>query len=172
MTSKFYSTFLLAGLGLSMAGCASGGSTSQSAPAQTSITPLASSQNNHSDNEQAVLSILDQISKASVAKDIATLDQILPDNYVLIHMTGYKQSKADWLAEVASGSMEYFAGDGNSTSKQTVTIDGDTATVSSKGTVEAKIGTGGRRRSWTISSTASFKKINGNWVIQETDATR
>lgn len=172
MTRKFYSTFLLAGLGLSLAGCASANSTSQSDPVQTSIPPLTTSPNNHSDDEQAVLSILDQISKASVAKDVTTLDQILPDNYVLIHMTSYKQSKADWLAEVASGSMEYFAGDGNSTSNQTVTIDGDTATVSSKGTVEAKIGTGGRRRTWNISSTATFKKINGNWVIQETDATK
>lgn len=44
---------------------------------------------------------------AMVEADVTTLDQILADGFTLQHMTGYVQSKAEWLEEIASGSMRY-----------------------------------------------------------------
>jgi Domain of unknown function (DUF4440) len=39
--------------------------------------------------------------------DVLGLDRLLADECSLTHLTGRVQPKADWLAEVDSGSMEY-----------------------------------------------------------------
>lgn len=45
--------------------------------------------------------------EAMVAADIAGLDEILASGYTLPHMTGYVQSRADWLEEISTGVMQY-----------------------------------------------------------------
>lgn len=44
-----------------------------------------------------------------IAKDIATLDTILADGSVLIHMTGTRQPKNQYLHEIANGTLNYYS---------------------------------------------------------------
>jgi hypothetical protein len=45
--------------------------------------------------------------RAMVAGDADALGALLADGFTLVHMTGYEQPKAEWLADVRSGAMSY-----------------------------------------------------------------
>jgi len=47
--------------------------------------------------------------QAMVDGDADALGALLADGFTLTHMTGYRQSKAEWLADVRSGEMTYHA---------------------------------------------------------------
>jgi hypothetical protein len=49
--------------------------------------------------------------RAMVAGDADALGALLADGFTLTHMTGYRQPKAEWLADVRSGEMTYHAMD-------------------------------------------------------------
>jgi hypothetical protein len=43
----------------------------------------------------------------SIAGDTAGLAALMTPDFYLVHMTGMKQSKAEWLAAITDGSMQY-----------------------------------------------------------------
>jgi hypothetical protein len=47
--------------------------------------------------------------EAMVAGDADLLGEQLADGFTLTHMTGYVQSRGEWLAQVASGEMTYHS---------------------------------------------------------------
>jgi hypothetical protein len=47
--------------------------------------------------------------QAMVDGDADALGALLADGFTLTHMTGYRQPKAEWLADVRSGEMTYHA---------------------------------------------------------------
>jgi hypothetical protein len=47
--------------------------------------------------------------QAMVAGDAEALGALLADGFTLTHMTGYRQPKSEWLADVRSGQMTYHA---------------------------------------------------------------
>jgi hypothetical protein len=47
--------------------------------------------------------------EAMVAGDADALGELLADGFVLTHMTGYRQPKEEWLADVRSGAMTYHS---------------------------------------------------------------
>ena len=47
--------------------------------------------------------------RAMVAGDVDALGALLADGCTLTHMTGYRQPKEEWLADVGSGRMTYHA---------------------------------------------------------------
>ncbi|GAP56060.1 conserved hypothetical protein [Arthrobacter sp. Hiyo6] len=55
----------------------------------------------------AVKTLYDTLCEAMVDGDLAGLDSILADGFTLTHMTGYLQSKAEWLEAIESGEMQY-----------------------------------------------------------------
>jgi Domain of unknown function (DUF4440) len=61
--------------------------------------------------------------EALVAGDLAALDSILADGFTLTHMTGYVQSKSEWLDAIETSQMQYH---------RMETVE---ATVSTEGTV-------------------------------------
>jgi hypothetical protein len=53
------------------------------------------------EDKQKILTVYQQIDDAMVNKDTEILDNILDDNYVLVHMTGYHQPKQNFLNDNA-----------------------------------------------------------------------
>jgi hypothetical protein len=49
--------------------------------------------------------------RAMVAGDADALGALLADGFTLTHLTGYRQPKAEWLADVRSGAMAYHSMD-------------------------------------------------------------
>ena len=47
--------------------------------------------------------------RAMVAGDAEALGELLAGDFTLVHMTGYRQPRAEWLADVRSGAMTYHS---------------------------------------------------------------
>ena len=45
--------------------------------------------------------------EAMVAGDADALGALLAEDFTLVHMTGYRQPRGEWLADVRSGAMSY-----------------------------------------------------------------
>ena len=56
---------------------------------------------------EAIEVIHEAMCEAMVAGNVADLGSILADGFTLKHMTGYVQSKAEWLEAIDSGEMPY-----------------------------------------------------------------
>lgn len=91
------------------------------------------------DDETAVAALDAQYQEAVKKNDVATMDHILADDFVLVNGRGQAQSKSDLLKESASGSIIY---EHQEDSDRTVRVWGDTAVVTAllwaKGTNKGK----------------------------------
>lgn len=53
--------------------------------------------------------LYERLNTAMLQADIKTLDLLLEDNFTLTHITGYIQTKKEWLDAIASKEMSYSA---------------------------------------------------------------
>ena len=58
-------------------------------------------------DKQMIEALYRQMYRAMIAKDVAALDTILDDSAVLVHMTGTRQAKRDYLREIKNGTLNY-----------------------------------------------------------------
>ena len=104
------------------------------------VAAIPSARSNALPNDESVVAALDTEYQAAVQKnDVATMDRILADDFVLVTGRGTTYTKADLLREARSKSVTY---ERQEDSNQTVRIWGDTAVVTallwSKGTADGK----------------------------------
>ena len=60
-------------------------------------------------DKEEIEALYREMYEAMVAKDTATLDRVHADNFVLIHMTGMRQSKAEYIRAIADGTLNYYS---------------------------------------------------------------
>jgi ketosteroid isomerase-like protein len=111
-----------------------------------------------SEDKQKILAIYQQIDAAMVNKDTQGLENILDDNYVLVHMTGYHQPKREWLEQIDNEHMKYYK---TMPQKTTITIEGNTATLICDTKIDARIY--GFRTTWSMKMEMHFDKRGENW---------
>ena len=98
---------------------------------------------------------------ASINKDLDKLNEILSDDYILVHMTGMKQSKEDYIESVKSGELAYYESNHESIE---VNINGEEATIIGKTkTLASPFGSSKSR--WNLRQDLKAKKINGKWML-------
>ena len=98
---------------------------------------------------------------ASINKDLDKLDEILSDDYILVHMTGMKQSKEDYIESVKSGELAYYESNHESIE---VNINGEEATIIGK-TKTLASPFGSSKSWWNLRQDLKAKKINGKWML-------
>jgi hypothetical protein len=94
------------------------------------------------------------------------LDNLLDSGYTLTHMTGYRQSRKEWLQQIHSGEMQYHSAQPRGTS---VEVTGDTAVLIGRDVVDATIW--GSRGTWNLLLTTTYERRDGAWIALRTDAT-
>jgi hypothetical protein len=99
-------------------------------------------------------------------RDTGLLDGLLDSEYTLTHMTGYRQSRQEWLQQVDSGEMRYHSARPVSTS---VEITGDTAVLVGNDVVDATIW--GGQGTWNLQLTTTYQHRDGAWLALRTVAT-
>ena len=91
------------------------------------------------DEANALIAVDKHMQRAFVDRDVAVLDQIFTDDYVLVVSSGEERSKAQILKEVASGDTHWEV---NETSEWKVRVHGNlaivVATLHQKGTSHGK----------------------------------
>lgn len=119
------------------------------------------------EDQQNILAVYQRIDAAMVNKDTETLDHLLDDDYVLVHMTGYRQSKEEWLDQIENEEMKYFK---TMPQKTTITIDGNTAVLICDTRIDARIY--GFRNIWSMKMEMHFEKHGDDWYPVNAIATR
>ena len=112
-------------------------------------------------DEQAIRKVYEDMYRAMIAKDTVALGGLLSDDSVLVHMTGHRQPRKEYLAEIAAGVLNYYNVD---TDSLEITIDGDTARMIGRSRVNAAV-YGGGRHTWRLQMDSQLRKIDGQWKI-------
>ena len=104
--------------------------------------------------------------RGMIQKDRKTLSEVLDDGFVLIHMTGMRQSKEAFIRAVENGTLNYFSAD-----HQDIKIDihGDTALLIGQSVVNAAV-FGGGRHTWRLQQTIKLIRKDNSWRMLESTA--
>lgn len=101
--------------------------------------------------------------RAMVAGDAESLGALLTDRFTLTHMTGYRQPKAEWLADVASGAMTYHSMDDCA-----VGVDLSAGALTARTRTDATIW--GGRGTWPLQLRIEFTADGTGWLAARTVA--
>ena len=112
------------------------------------------------DKEQ-ITALYEAMYKAMIAKDTVALGNILSEDSVLVHMTGHRQSRKEYLSEIASGTLNYYS---VNTDSLEITVNGDTARMMGRSRVNAAV-YGGGRHTWRLRMDSELRKVEGVWKI-------
>ena len=133
-------------------------------------TLVAVAQGRKTDNDmtdkQQIARLYEDMLRYMIAKDTVSLGSLLSDDSVLVHMTGHRQPKAEYLREIASGVLNYFSAQTDSVE---VTVDGDKARLIGRSRVSAAV-YGGGRHTWPLQMDSQLERIAGEWKITWTKA--
>ena len=129
---------------------------------------IACDQNNtkNMDDKEQIVNLYRQMYQAMIAKDIAALDTILADGSVLVHMTGTRQPKKQYLHEIENGTLNYYSVEDD---EITITVDGMTAEMTGRSRVNAAV-YGGGRHTWRLQMKSKLTKTDGRWQFVESKA--
>lgn len=106
------------------------------------------------------------LNQAAIAQNIPAMEHRLAPEFILTHITGYPQPRAEWLDEVKRGSMRYYDFKEVETDLQ---IAGDHATLVSRNLVDANIW--GTHHTWQLQQTVTLRKNGDSWIIEKSVAT-
>lgn len=130
---------------------------------QLSLVALGQTNKRTMDDKQHIEQLYKQMYQAMIAKDVATLDTILDDSSVLVHMTGTHQPKKDYLREIKNGTLNYYSVEDDEIS---ITVNGDKAEMTGRSRVNAAV-YGGGRHTWRLQIRSKLIKKNGRWLFTE-----
>lgn len=117
------------------------------------------------DKEQ-IARLYEDMLRYMIAKDTVSLGKLFSEESVLVHMTGHRQPKADYLREIASGVLNYYSAQ---TESIDISVDGDKARLTGKSRVNAAV-YGGGRHTWPLQMDSTLERIGGQWKITWTKA--
>lgn len=115
----------------------------------------------HMDDHKVIEELYEEMYRAMIAKDTVALGRILDDEFILVHMTGMRQSKQDYLRAIANGTLNYFACDDTNLDIQ---VNENDACVIGQSKVVAAVFGGGKHQ-WPLQLEITLKKENGNWLM-------
>ena len=98
-----------------------------------------------------------------ISKDTESLGKLLEDDFVLVHMTGMRQLKKDYLKAISNGTLNYFSCED---SEIYTDIQGSKARLTGKSKVNAAV-FGGSRNTWRLQLDLDLINKEGNWFITE-----
>ena len=85
--------------------------------------------------------------------------QIVSEDMTFTHMSGMKQTREEYFADVADGSLTYYA---IGMENPVVAVDGDLATVTYTSVLTANAY--GAQGTFRMKGTHYYQRINGEWI--------
>ena len=109
-------------------------------------------------DEQGVIQVVKDIQAAITRQDAEALDRALAEEFVNIHSTGVMKTKAEWLADLRSGTTKFV---NEEPEEFRVRIYGDTAVVHYR--IRGKGQAAGKPQSGLLRVTRIFVRRGGRW---------
>ena len=110
-------------------------------------------------DEAAIKALYAAMFRAMIAKDMAAMDELHADSFVLVHMTGSRMDKREYLEAVRNGTLDYYGAEHEELS---ASVDGDAATLRARSRVTAAV-YGGGRHTWRLRQDMTLERIGGVW---------
>lgn len=130
------------------------------------IITLTMTMQSQTDDRQQIRQLYETMYQAMVAKDTATLNRVYANEMVLVHITGMRQSKKEYLDAIADGTLNYYTAVHE---QMEVTVEGDCATLTGRSRVTAAV-FGGGRHTWPLQLRFRLVKRDGQWLFTEARA--
>ncbi|MBQ8959878.1 MAG: nuclear transport factor 2 family protein [Ruminococcus sp.] len=110
------------------------------------------------DKEQ-IVQLYKEMYTAMINKDRAELERVHDDSFVLIHMTGMRQSKQEYINAVMDSTLNYYSA---AHEDLQVEVNGETAVLTGKSRVNAAV-FGGGKHTWRSQLRFQLVKNKGEW---------
>lgn len=101
-----------------------------------------------------------------IEKDRAALSEVLDDSFVLVHMTGMRQSKEAFIRAVENGTLNYYSANHQ---RIEVSCHGEYAELIGQSVVNAAV-FGGGSHTWRLQQKLQLVKKEDVWMITESMA--
>ena len=101
-----------------------------------------------------------------IQKDRNVLSEVLDDSFVLVHMTGMRQSKAAFIQAVEDGTLNYYSAKHQ---RMEANVSGDQAELIGQSAVNAAV-FGGGPHTWRLQLKLKLIQRAGSWRITEAKA--
>ena len=101
-----------------------------------------------------------------IQKDRNVLSEVLDDSFVLVHMTGMRQSKAAFIQAVEEGTLNYYSANHQ---RMEANVSGDQAELIGQSAVNAAV-FGGGPHTWRLQLKLKLVQRAGLWKITEAKA--
>ena len=115
--------------------------------------------NTEETEKQALRKFYDETWEAMVAKDMPKLDEQHAEQFVLVHMTGMRQPKQEFLKAIEKGDLNYYK---SVPENVVITVNGNTAKIIGQNRVTAAV-FGGSTNVWRLQLDFDAVKENGKW---------
>ena len=109
--------------------------------------------------EQEVLHAYEEFQQAMITKDIPRLRELVSSDKTFTHMSGKKQTREEFFAEIKNGILNYYK---YNVRNVNVTVQDDVVILDADTTLTAKVY--GMKGTWTLHNTICYRKINGSWI--------
>ena len=138
-------------------------STSQTSSAKTGVEHGQIESNTadlSKEDQEAIIARYEELQQALIDQNIPKLKQLLPDDYIAVHITGRRQTKEEWLKDIENGDMRYFH---FSDLHYSLSQEGNRVNLKIRQRIRANIY--GSEGTWSIPGTRVFEKQEGTWQI-------
>ncbi|MBP3885759.1 MAG: nuclear transport factor 2 family protein [Olsenella sp.] len=119
-------------------------------------------------DEETCAQLYRDLCDASMRKDAAGMAAPLADDYVLVHMTGMRQSGRAYIEAVLDGTLNYYSTEHDSVDVR-ISPDGEHAAICARSRVSAAV-FGGGRHTWRLQQDLRAERRDGTWLLTESRA--
>ena len=112
-------------------------------------------------DEEQIRQLYQDMYAAMIAKDRGELERIHDETYLLIHMTGMRQSREEYIDSILDGTLNYYSKDDV---KIDVSVSGDEAKLTGRSRVTAAV-FGGGRHTWPLRMNMDLVRKGDGWKI-------
>lgn len=118
------------------------------------------------DDKELLMQCYHKMYQGMIQKDMNLLDEVLDESFVLVHMTGMRQTKKQYMDYIANGTLNYYS---EKTDGIDITVSGESAQFVGKSKVNAAV-FGGGKNLWRLRLSMKAIKRNGKWYFTEAKA--
>lgn len=110
------------------------------------------------DKEQ-IIQLYKEMYTAMINKDRPELERVHDDSFMLVHMTGMRQTKEVYISSIMDGTLNYYSA---THEEMQVKLNGDTAVLTGRSKVTAAV-FGGGKHTWRLQLRFQLVKKNAEW---------
>ena len=115
------------------------------------------------DDKELLTQCYHMMYRGMIEKNMELLSESLDESFVLVHMTGMRQTKSQYMDYIANGTLNYYS---EKTEHLEITVQREQAQLVGQSKVNAAV-FGGGKHVWSLQLSMKAVKRNGKWYMTE-----